>query len=287
MKTITPLRSCMLFIAASIMLPPEECCRGGESSEDLLRQAAAALRKGMKEEALALAGKAVQSDPKNPQVHVARGNLQAALQRYKEAVADFSEAIRLDPKLAEAHDARGSAHFKLGKFQQSLADFDKALELRPEDKPGHWRRGITCYYAGRFDEGRKQFEGYEQVDTNDVENAVWHYLCNARLVGVKKARQAILKIGKDRRVPLMAIYALFRGEAKPDDVLNAARAGKPAAEDLNRRLFYAHLYLGLYFESLGEPKQALEHLILAVKHRIEHYMWDVARVHRDVLGAAK
>ena len=66
-------------------------------------------------------------------------------------------------------------------MKESLADFDKFLALRPAEKNGHWKRGISLYYAGRFEDGKKQFEGYENVDTNDVENAVWHFLCNARV----------------------------------------------------------------------------------------------------------
>jgi len=79
----------------------------------------------------------------------------------------------------------------------------------PRNTPATGGAGITCYYAGKFDEGKKQFEGYEQVDTNDVENAVWRYLCMAKSVGVEKARAQILKIGRDKRKPMMEVYALF------------------------------------------------------------------------------
>jgi lipoprotein NlpI len=199
-------------------------------------------------------------------------------------VADFSKAVALDPKLAEAYDRRGSERFKLGQVKESLKDFDRFLELQPKAKPAHWKRGIALYYAGRFAEGREQFEGYEKVDTNDVENAVWHFLCAARVDGVEKARAGLLKIGKDRRVPMTEVYDLFAGKAKPADVLEAAQAGDPPAERLNAQLFYAHLYLGLYAEAIGNPKLALEHLSQAAdKHKIGHYMWDVSRVGRDRL----
>ena len=55
-------------------------------------------------------------------------------------------------------------------------------------------------------------------------------------------------------------------------------------ERLNEQLFYAHLYIGLYFETEGNKKKALEHIAIAAgDHPIGHYMWDVARVHRDLL----
>ncbi|MBI1917517.1 MAG: tetratricopeptide repeat protein [Planctomycetes bacterium] len=221
---------------------------------------------------------------KTPRAYLAHGRAYELLGRHKEAVADFTRAIELDPKAAEAFNLRGSEQFKLGHLAESLADFDRFLKLRPDAVPGHWKRGITLYYLGKYDEGRKQFEGYEKVDTNDVENAVWHFLCVARKDGVKKARVSLLKIGKDQRVPMMEVYALFAGKAKREDVLKAAEADRPTAAQKNARLFYAHLYLGLYHEVHGNAERARKHLSEATdNHRVGHYMWDVARVHRDLL----
>jgi lipoprotein NlpI len=251
---------------------------------ELLEQGRAALAKGAAKEALELADKAVAAAPKNADALFLRGLAHEARADHTEAVADFDRVVAIDPKAAEAYNHRGSEQFKLGRLAESLADFDRFLALRPAEKPGHWKRGITLYYLGKFDEGRKQFEGYEKVDTNDVENAVWHYLCTARLLGADKARAALLQIGKDGRVPMMEVYALFGGKAKPEDVLAAATAGQPPAGQLRQQLFYAHLYLGLYAEVNGDKKKALEHLEKAAgEYRIGHYMGDVARVHADLL----
>jgi lipoprotein NlpI len=257
-------------------------------AEDLLDRAAAALEKGRAKEALALADEAVGKAPTSARARFVRGVAHSALRQPKEAVTDFDKALDLDAKLAEAYDHRGSERFKLGQVKESVADFDRYLELRPEEKDGHWRRGISLYYAGKFEEGKKQFEGYEKKDTNDVENAVWHYICNARLVGAEKARAALLKIGKDRRVPMTEVYALFAGKATPDDVLKAARAGNPSKEELRRHLFYAHLYLGLYYEAEGDKEKARQHITKAADdYAEENYMDDVARVHRDLLKKEK
>lgn len=203
----------------------------------------------------------------------------AAAGKHERAIAGFTKAIQLDPTLADAYNHRGSEHFKLGHIKESIADFDAYLKLRPDETPGHWKRGISYYYAGEYDKGRKQFDGYEKVDTNDVENAVWRYLCMAPSVGVDKARAEILKIGFDRRIPMMKVYELFSGKAKPEDVLADVKKGEPNATELNSRLFYAHQYLGLFFEAQGDKKKALNHMEEAVKHKIGHYMWDVANVH--------
>src|SRR5260370_17767807 len=94
-------------------------------------------------------------------------------------------------------------------------------------------------------------------------------------------------MGKDRRVAMSGIWALFGGGAQPADILAAAQAGNLAPDVLNRQLFYAHLYLGLYYESGGDTERARQHLTRAVDHRISHYMWDVARVHRNLLVKKK
>ena len=79
---------------------------------------------------------------------------------------------------------------------------------------------------------------------------------------------------------------LFRS---PDDVLAAARAGDPQPEVLAGRLFYAHLYLGLFYEAAGNAELAKKYITLAADEklrtsgRINTYMWDVARVHAERL----
>ena len=48
-------------------------------------------------------------------------------------------------------------------------------------------------------------------------------------------------------------------------------------------VFYAHLYLGLYFDAVGEKRKALEHMNEAGgKYRLG-YMGDVAHVHAEML----
>jgi lipoprotein NlpI len=252
-----------------------------DTFEQLLSQSRAAFREREPDRALELAGKAIEAAPDDPRGYGLRGDIQAALGRHAEAVADYDRAIKLAPDQAELFDRRGSEQFKLGHIDESIADFDRFLALRPDQETRHWKRGISYYYAGRFEDGGKQFEGYQTVDNNDVENAVWRYLCMARSMGVEKARTEILPIKRDPRPVMMEVYALYRGDATPDDVLRAARYGDPPLERLNERLFYAHLYLGLYYEAAGDVRQAAEHITEAEKHKISHYMWDVARVHAE------
>jgi lipoprotein NlpI len=204
------------------------------------------------------------------------------------AVAALDSIITADPKAAEAYYLRGRERFKLGKVEDSIADLDQFARLRPSKERELWERGIAHYYAGRFADGAKQFELYQTFHDNDVENSVWRFLCVARGEGLEKARRGMLPIENDRRVPMMEIYALFRGEKKPDDVLAAAEAGEANSVERNARRFYAHLYVGLYHEAAGDAKLARKHIESAAKdHKIGHYMWNVAVVHAKRLATTK
>jgi lipoprotein NlpI len=204
-------------------------------------------------------------------------------------IREADRALAADPQNAVAYQQRGAAHFRLGHIAESITDFDKYLELRPDEKPQHWQRGIALYYAGRYEDAAKQFELHRTVNPEDVENAAWHYLCVARAAvaggedakkAVEKARALLISTKADRRVPMMNVQALYAGKVTPEDVLAAAKAGKPGEEELKDRLFYAHLYIGLWHEAAGEAEEAKKHIALAAnEYARDHYMGDVARVH--------
>lgn len=173
--------------------------------------------------------------------------------------------------------------FERGRIDESVAGFDRVATLVPRAMPQLWQRGIALYYAGRFEECRRQFEAHRTVNPNDVENAAWHYLCVARAESPARARAALLPVGPDARVPMREVYELYRGTLTPEQLLRAAGT-HPSA------LFYANLYLGLYFEAAGETSRARPALELAAQDRFRQvggYMHMVARVHVARLGPAR
>lgn len=262
----------------------------GSLQDPDLAQIHNSLARGRFQEAMPAIERMIKKQPNNPEIYLMRGVAHEGLLKHKEAIADFDKTISLGaktgPEVAEAYNRRGSEHFRLGHVNESIRDFDEYIKLQPNEAAGHWKRGISLYYAGRYEDGRKQFQGYERVDRNDVENSVWCYLCAVRAVGAEKARSALLKIGRDRRVPMMEVYALFEGKLKPEEVLAAANAGQPPAAELRQRLFYAHLYLGLYYESKGDSKLTREHIAKAAKdYAMSHYMGAVAQVHLQLLDS--
>jgi lipoprotein NlpI len=166
---------------------------------------------------------------------------------------------------------------------ESARVFDQLVVAVPRAEPDLWQRGLSLYYAERFEDGEKQFELHKTVNPNDVENAAWHFLCVAKLKGPEAARARLLPVGEDPRVPMKEIRALYAGTCEPEAVLAAAERGE--GEALRNQLCYAHLYLGLYFEALGDAAKAREHIAQAAgPYRMDHYMGKVAVMHARLRG---
>lgn len=263
----------------------------------LYQQARQAWAEKKLDETLALTQSAVEADLRYAPAWQLRGMVFEQQRKHREAIDTYSKVIELLPEDAASYDHRGSEELLAGKFQEAVADFDKAISLEPERGRRHWKRGIACYYAGKYADGAEQFAQYQTFDSNDVENSVWRFLCMAKddsldadgkpVGGLEKARTELLPIENDRRVPLMVVYALFRGEVAVDDVLSAVKQGSPEGDELKLREFYAHLYLGLYHDAIGKPEIARRHLQAAVERELPGYMWDIAKVHAEYLAAEK
>ncbi|HMP15602.1 MAG TPA: tetratricopeptide repeat protein [Gemmatales bacterium] len=198
-----------------------------------------------------------------------------------EAKKLLDAAIKVEPKRADLYSIRGGVHFKLGSVEESLADFNQQILLKPQDKAAHWRRGLSLYYAGKYAEGAAQFVSSDRAEPEDVENAVWHLLCNARAKGLDAARKEMLSVKNDSRIPMMEVYALFAGNSTIDKVLAAAETSQAMSEkEKQAHRFYAHLYCGLFAEMIKQPEKARELITKAVqKYPVNHYMQNVGEVH--------
>jgi lipoprotein NlpI len=282
-KTDTKTMRNKIWILA-VVIAAASSAFAGPASDELLASARDKLDRRDYAGALADADKAVAADPGNAACNGIRAMVRDARREFDNAIDDYSHVIKLLPESPGAYQSRGEDYFRVGEFKKSVADFDKVIELKPDNAPYHWQRGISLYYAGEFDRGAKQFELHKTVNPNDVENAVWHFLCVSRLRGVAEARKVLIPIQGDGRVPMMQVYDLFAGKGTAKAVMDAAEAGNATDADRKRQLFYAHLYLGLYAVSAGDAAEAKKHVLQAEKLADDDYMGDVARVHAGLLG---
>ena len=279
----TPWRTVAALALTLSATPPQ----GLRAQDDPLRKAEEAYRKDDFKAAIAQAKLAAAAEPRRVEPRVLLGLACGQSRDQTGAVEAFTAALAIEPKNATALDRRGDALLKSGKYAEAVADFDAVLALKPELAPEHWRRGIALYYAGRFADGVAQFEAHRKANPEDVENAAWHYLCNAKVAGPAQARAQLIAVTRDPRVPMAEVQKLYAGKLQPADVLAAADALKPDTEAGKEARFYANLYVALYHESAGDAAKRTERLTAAVeKYKIGHYMWDVANAHLTTLKAA-
>ena len=74
-------------------------------------------------------------------------------------------------------------------------------------------------------------------------------MCVAKAESPAKARAALLPVGPDQRSPMREIYEMFRGTMTPEAIL-AAGGTEPSAR------FFAELYVGLYYDAIGDRPRA-------------------------------
>lgn len=218
----------------------------------------------------------------------------------REAIADSfrTRSERLTKQIADEPDSlalyssRGDARFFLADFDGAVADYEKMVELKPDVATSHWRRGIAYFYAGKPKEAAHQFEIYHSFDDVDRENGIWRFFSQAKAQGFEKAREGLLKYKKDDREPFPAVYELFAGRRKPDEILKGIREANLGKEGREQRMFYAELYIGLNYAVEDKPDLARAHLKEAVANTWgptagygPTYMWHVGRVHYDQLRA--
>jgi lipoprotein NlpI len=181
---------------------------------------------------------------------------------------------------------RAERDFAQGRIAESVADYDRLAALIPSVAPELWQRGVALYYLGRYDECAAQFASFHALDPRDEEDAAWHFFCVARGSSIERARRELLQAGPDPRVMRAQVYDLLRGTLSPKDLIDQAEASYPIAQ------FYAHLYVGLYLEALGDREPSLSHVKIAAGEQYRQFggfMNVVAQVHVKMRtpGAAK
>lgn len=218
-------------------------------------------------------------------------------QRRELETALLERAGQLTEKLAEAGadqgrllSQRGDVWFFLGEFSKAAADYEKMVELEPRLGDSHWRRGIARFYAGRVKEAAEQFEAYHSFDDIDRENGIWRYFSQYRAYGPARAKEGLLKYRKTDREPFPDVYRLFSGDTTPKKILASINEADISSDERQKRLFYAHLYIGLNHAVEGRRAEAITHLreLTANSWGPEagygpRYMWHVGRVHLDLL----
>ncbi|GJP56890.1 hypothetical protein CLOM_g15948 [Closterium sp. NIES-68] len=162
--------------------------------------------------------------------------------------------------------------------EASLAEFEAALELDPSQIPYLWQRGLSLFYLNRFAEASQQFRACIAANSRDAEESIWYFVSEARANGADSARESMPEVPRDPGKVLRAAYDMFKSGADPLQVLAAA-----GDDEGGSSAFYARLYVGLFFEIMGDEATSRKYMQSAAATeyacRSSDYMAAVARVH--------
>lgn len=198
---------------------------------------------------------------------------------YSAAAAKALEAANLVKDSAAVQQHAAQIVYLSGQAEASLPLFDRVIALVPESAPDNWQRGIALCSVGRFRDGAQQFKQHHDVNPDDVENSAWYFLCVAKSDSLEAARESVIPSRGDGRQPMMSVLQMLQGKLQPQQVLEAAIENTQAGPARNRAQFYAALYVGLYYDALGDDEQAIKHLKLSLGYGDSGYMVDTARVY--------
>jgi tetratricopeptide (TPR) repeat protein len=107
-------------------------------------RAAARLRLGDVNRAIADYNRALELAPNDAEIYANRGNALVAAGQYQDAIADFTRAVELKPNFAKALFNRGSAYAMLGQRDVAQADWSRAIALEPDP----WTKSAMRRSAG-------------------------------------------------------------------------------------------------------------------------------------------
>ena len=226
--------------------------------EEFFLQAIDALQARNTNAVLELVDRAVGVDVTNRFAYIKRAQLLDIFSLDERAVKDYTIAISYDPTFADVYQLRGCSHFKAGRLDDAVADWNTFLKLKPDKESLHWQICVAYALQGQYNEGRNQFEWHWTANTKDVEVALWHFMCTARLDGLEKARGAMMEVelSEDKRVPMETLYNFYAGKLTEADVWLAVEQGAPDAEERAKREFFTNYYIGVHRQAEGKLAEA-------------------------------
>ena len=216
----------------------------------------------------------------------------AMLAQFAADVSTLDKAIEENPRDPANFSRRGDRFLFLGNFAAAVADFERMIALDPAQDAPHWRLGIAYHFAHQFAKSSRQFEKYHAYDGVDRENGIWKFLADVKVIGLEPARRAMLVYHRFDREPFPSLYEMFAGRRTTMEFFADLKTRGIA--DQPRVMFFAHYYAGLHEDLAGRRDSAINLLREAVANSWGRtadggpaYMWQVARLHYEVMTAAR
>ncbi len=171
------------------------------------------------------AERAVNADPGNSAVHMAKALVLFAKRQWSQAIAEADAATADDPNNAEAHAARSFWKLYLGRAEEGFSGLETAFRLSPRDPRVPLWQANVCYLHNYLAQWEQAIEWCEKAVASAPENLyAWVHLAaaNAWAGHDKQAREALAQLQKV--YPSYTVQTYAGTHYSDDPTFNAQRA---------------------------------------------------------------
>ena len=232
---------------------------------------------GRTREAIAEYKQAIRVDPK---FVLAYGNMAAA---YLYEMGDIASAVpvlqnilELDPENAFAHDALGLTHFARNEIPQAQAEFEKAIAANPRAMLTRYRLAHTHRVQGHYQQALETLQQIQKVDASSESVPYDMGVVYDHMGDRQKARESFLRYR--RNVEARSKKELQEPGTQLSLAAVAVRLGETdrARQMLRNAVQKApqlHLEAACVLSLLGQKKEAVEQMELAIQNGYKFYVW--------------
>jgi tetratricopeptide (TPR) repeat protein len=183
---------------------------------------------------IAAAAEKLGADPKNIDLFIALGAVQAKFWRYREAIETYTRAIEIAPTDARLYRHRGHRYISTRQYGKAVADLSKAATLNDRDYDIWYHLGLAHYL--RFDFGQAE-EAYRRCmlaaqksgsDDSIVAVSDWLYMTYRRSGRHEDAKEVLARITPEMKVKENKSYfdrlLFYKGLKKESEIVNVEKA---------------------------------------------------------------
>jgi tetratricopeptide (TPR) repeat protein len=203
--------------------------------------------------------KALEIDPRHPEVHFNLGNVYQAMKRLQEAEVQFSAAVEAQDKFVLARYNLGKIYEETGRTDQALAQYRRCVDLDPQFIFGYMDAGRILEESGDFEGAITNYKRAIELQPAVKELRVHlgnSYFQSGRPDGIEKAEgeyRAAIGIDENYVDALYSLGVLMAGAQRHEEgatwFRRALLASGPGADtDITRQI-------RKYFAATGIPEE--------------------------------
>ncbi|HCC70914.1 MAG TPA: hypothetical protein DEQ09_07180 [Bacteroidales bacterium] len=168
----------------------------GQNFRKLKKAAEKFVESGKYEDAIEQYTHAIELNPTDIKLYVARGNALEAIDRYEEAYADYEKAKVFDPKKEDVLYLLGRVSNRMGKYEQALAHLNNASKVAKREAKIYPEKVKTLIELGQYEQALKVSDTamlFKEDDINFYQRGLVYECLHNDVLARKDFEKAISK----------------------------------------------------------------------------------------------